>query len=302
MTEYDWSAQAAAQHREKLGRIEHWRHEAQQYPSYDPRAGDPELTPYDSLSQAGEYSSWNGTHPQLQPMGYSYPQIYQPAPTYIQPQVHYPQFAQPVYYPAAENASYMTYSHGQALRYTHTRKSSRHYGHHHTSGTRSHHASPSTASIPLHGLAAQYIPTVSLEPQAMERSYSSPPRSQSSYFTANCDRYPIQQSLMEPIASTYPLSPPATTTYPYASPDGTLSPYAQTVYTHRSSVHSPSRPHRSSHSVSHDRPRSASHLPAMSGSVTYIQVNAAPQPTVIPYGNGGQIILPPNGSTYVVRR
>ncbi|KJA19731.1 hypothetical protein HYPSUDRAFT_204321 [Hypholoma sublateritium FD-334 SS-4] len=302
MTEYNYSLEAIERHNAMLADTERWRYHAHQYPNGDPytsQSEDEELAPEDSLSQVGVPSPQH--YPTMQIAGNPYPQAYQQAPGYLHAQVYHTQLTYTGHYPPAQFLAPPPNTYGYGHGSSSSRKSSRRYGHHHTSGSRSHHASPSSASIPLPGnsLAARYVPTLSLQSSSstIERAYSTPPHG--SYFPPYSAGYPVQQQLMQPATTAYPASAPLMAPYQYTSPTGTLAPYAQTVYSpppsSRSQSHS--RRRRSSHSDSHSR-SSYTHVSTSNTPGTYVQASGH-QHAIVHYGNGGRVIIPPNGSVVV---
>ena len=302
MTMFDPSFEASQMYRAKLAETEHWRHNAHHDSDpYTYRSEDEELSPEDSLSQVGSPSPQHYL-PMQQMGGYAYPQTYQQPTGYLQPQMYHTQLTYTTgYYPAAQLPAPLPTAYGYGYSPSPpSKKSSRKYGHHHTNGSRSHHASPSSGSIPLSGnnLAARYVPTVSMQSssQTMERAYSTPPHG--SYFPPYPAGYPVQQQLMQPATTAYPASAPLMAPYAYTAPDGTLAPYTQAPPSSHS--HSHSRRRRSSHSDSHSRSSytQASTATSPARAATYVQASVH-QPAIVHYGNGGRVIIPPNGSVVV---
>ncbi|KAF8175801.1 hypothetical protein BJ912DRAFT_704907 [Pholiota molesta] len=292
MTTYDFSPEARDRQNAKLAGIARWSENNAQHPFVDPY--EPELRPSDSLSNAGVQSP---PPYYAQPHGGFHPQAYpQPQGPYLQPQTYYPQPAYPGYYPMAQPMASPTYTTPYAAS---SRKRSRRHGHHHTSGSRSHHASPSTAETSLQSsgdLGTRYVPTVSMHSgSTMTRSYSTPPHSAGSYFVPYSGGHPAQQrQLAQPAQIVYPTSAaPVLTPYGYTTAaTGTLSPYGPSAHTHHSS------PRSHSHHSSHSRSRSISRSHSMMHSPVPVPAHTS-QTLVLPYGNGGHVVFPPPGATVI---
>ncbi|KAF8955984.1 hypothetical protein BDZ97DRAFT_1853926 [Flammula alnicola] len=306
MTEYNYSPEAFEHYNLKAKRIGDWVGNTHQYPPADPfrpLPGEPVISPSDSISRSGS-PPLNPYYPQQQPMVMlGQPQHYLSPPPYYGP-------PQQAYYATPQGMISPTYSAGHGSSSSRRHRSNRH-GHHHSSGSRSHHASPSSGSIPLpSGLGTAYVPTTSLTPQStmsMARSYSTPPHATASYFEyspygpATTNPYVVygaqQQQLMQPAQMVYPASASASP-YVYTTPNGSLSPYsAQSAsYSRPSSSHSHSHSHshRSSRSQSRSRSYSQALVPASSSSTPWMQPNPN-QPLVVPFGNGGHVIVPARG-------
>ncbi|KAF9475963.1 hypothetical protein BDN70DRAFT_883057 [Pholiota conissans] len=293
MTEYNYAPQARREEEARRSRIARWR-ESNHHPFND--SYEDELRPSDSLSNVGTPPPEQYYYPQPQPAVLYPPQLY-PQP-YLQPQQYYSQPTYPVYYPPA------TQPFLNPTQISPYKKRSRRYGHHHTSGSRSHHASPSSGTLSLQSpssgdLASRYVPTVSLQSaSSMARSYSTPPgHSAGSYYIAYPGAYPAQQQqLIQPAPIVYPTSAPVGAPYGYPPATGALSPYEPSISSRHSGSRSHSHRSRSrSRSGSYSYPRSA---PVQPTPAAWPAPANPAQPLVVPYGNGGHVVVPA-GSTVI---